>query len=200
MKLDKQDIALTNCCALEQERPILTCLSLRNGQLTAADGFLLVTRKADTDDDEDTKDILLPKDTLKVLGSQITERGNIELTFEEENKVRAIIRPNSFGIPKNFILRFQTEQSGPFPHYEELLNNSPTQKKAQVAIQISKLKQILSTMPNDGIVKIGINEPSQPIELQCNDEHSDRPITAMIMPMFIHWSDFKWYRPTPQPK
>jgi hypothetical protein len=191
MKLDKYDLKLVNGCAKEG-RPMLQNVCVRKGQLAVADGFILVLREADMKPEEkEQEELLLPASMLKQVKFQPSKKPELSLA---DGKVK-VTYSNQKGNP----LEFEPEvsfkpytESKPFPNYTELLNESPIKKTAEIAVSVGLLKRILSMMPDDGILRLGINTVSTPLEFQC--EGMDRPIRGLIMPMFIDWKAYKWQR------
>ena len=195
MKLDRYDLLMANGCAKEETRPILNCVSIKEGELCAADGFVMIIREANTDNPEE-KDLLalLPKEMLKSIAKHCKGANEVRSTFTNKSAHCQVF--TRLGIPKEPIMEFGLMQ-GTFPAYKEIANMSQ-EKKAVTALSVSNLKKVLSAMPNSGIVRIGVGEPTQPVELECSDPESDnpRPIRAIIMPMFVTWRDFQWKRKT----
>jgi hypothetical protein len=191
LKLDKYDIALTNCCAKEKEnRPVLQCVSLRNGELSATNGFILITREAlDASPEEKERELLLPATVLRKFKTRTTRtKSTIFLSLLEDEAIITTpgIEESKFKLP-----------TGTFPKYDKLFNDEPIRKLAQTAVIVGKLKQILSTMPNDGILRIGVSETTSPIEFECSATiytPIERPIRGMVMPIFVDWTEFKWHR------
>ncbi len=194
MKLDKYDIALANACAKDDGRPVLTNVCYRNGKLAASDGFALVVREVEKETSEDYPDTLLPAKILKTI--KPTQNKVAELTIDSKCQVtyKKVTGENIESEPTN---AFKPSTSGTFPNYAQLFPKGQD-KTAKSVLSVGLLKRVLSCLPNDGVLRIGlINTPdekasSQPIEFECSN--IDRPIYGMIMPMYVDWSDFKWHR------
>lgn len=196
MKLDRYDIALTNACAKEDSRPVLTCVCLRDGILAAADGFILVIRETDTKGKEQAN---IPAAILKQITLKEKE------TAEMEVKADSIVVSNFKDARENLkesspTMTFKLPESGEYPKWQNLFDSTPSEKKAQTTVSIGLLRQLLSCLPESGIIRIGVGETSQAIEFECRTyEHDgERPIYALLMPMWTDWHGFKWHR-EPQP-
>jgi hypothetical protein len=199
MKLDKFDIALTNGCAKEDSRPVLTNLCLRNGKLAAADGFMLVVRDADLAEGENPPETMLPAKILKTIkpghsvkvgrvnrkvSAELTINGRCEVSYKTET-----------GEPVEYetSMSFKPSNPGTFPNYNQLFPKGQ-EKTAVTAVSVRLLKQLVKCLPDDGIVRLGIVNPTSPLEFHCTDTFSERPIYGMLMPMYVDWSTFRWPR------
>ncbi len=191
MILDKYDIALTRICAKDDNKPVLQDISLRNGQLVACDGFTLAKRKADTTSiQETTRELLLPSSILKQIKLDSNKQAMLVLPEEESTEFNITI--TRYGIPIEPRLIFNSQNIGTFPNYSHLIEGG-LPKKAQVAISVSALKNILSMLPNDGVLQIGINEPTQAVEFYCKGGRLERDTQVFAMPLF---TEFTWPRDT----
>ena len=190
MRLDKYDIGLVKgTTGGDSSRPVLQCISLKEGKLAVADGFMAVVREADCDDGEKTLEVLLPNKMIEQVKADknqhpiLTVDGDrVTVTYETIGGLPLEHNPNlSFGL-----------QTGDFPNYALLLKDCPTDKKARIAISVKMLKRLVAMLPDDGIVKLGIIGETTALEFDCGN--MDRPIRGLIMPMFVRWDEFEWYR------
>ena len=183
IKLDKYDVKLANGCP-KDGRLILTNICLRNGVLATTDGFILLKREADR---EGEGDVLLPAQIFKTI--KTSEDNQAEL---ESGELINISYKNKMGRPKEYepTLTFKSA-TGEYPKYEALFPEDTT-KTAQIAVNVGKLKRVLSCMPDEGMLRIGITKPDQPVEFECGN--MNRPIRGMLMPMYVDWESFQWYR------
>jgi len=191
MKLDRYDIALTKGVAPEDSRPMLGNIHLKDGRLSVADGFLIITREADITEEEKGIETLIPAKIfreVKVSPHQITHLAitpdTLTVTHQKAEKP----------IPFNPTLSFQPYDAGTgkYPSLNLYITSQHTEKQAQIAVNVGLLKRILSCMPNDGILRLGITGEAVPLEFECG--RMDRPIRGLLMPMFVDWESFKWHR------
>lgn len=202
MKIDKWDIALTNGCAKEgSSRPVLTNLCLRNGKLAAADGFMLVVRNAGLAEGENPPETMLPSTILKTIkpchsvkvgriirkvSAELSINGRCEVTYKTDT-----------GEPVEYetSMSFKPGNPGTFPNYDQLFPKVQ-EKTAVIALSAKLLKQLVKCLPDDGIVRLGIINPTSPLEFHCTDpfSDSDRPIYGLLMPIVVDWKEFKWTR------
>jgi len=193
MKLDKWDIAIVNAANKNDvSRPVLQTVCLKNGKLAAADGFMLVVRDAAMEPGESKDQQLLPAQcwrNIKTDGKKIAQ-------LSAKDGEATISYKNDKGKPIEYDPQysFKLMENATFPNYPQLFPES-TEKKAQIAVNVGKLKKLLSCMPDTGILRIGITEPSAPMEVECV---ADRPIRGLLMPMYVEWDKFRWYR-APKP-
>ena len=199
MKLDKYDIALVNACG-DAERPILQNVCVRDGELIAVNGFILAMRKADMQPEEKLDgDLLLPASMLKQVKPAPMKQAN--LTLIDDSERAKITYVSALGLPlesepellfKLYSTKAQTFPNIIFPSISSLYRQSPTEKKAHVAVDMGLLKKLLACMPNDGILRIGVSEPASPVEFECSS--MERPIQALLMPMYVDWTKHNWRR------
>jgi len=194
MKLDKYDIKLTNGCAKEQSRPILTNVCLRDGKLAAADGFMLVVRDADLGEGENPPETMLPTSILKTVKADSKRIANLEIN---DGCKLSYYRENLAPLDYEPVLSFKLGTDKAFPDFDQLFPKEQ-KKTAVTAVSVGLLKKLCSILPDDGILRLGISNPvgsgeyAQPIEFHCGK--MDRPIYGLLMPMYVDWQDFKWTR------
>lgn len=196
MKLTKNDLKLTNAVADEKERrPVLSNVLLRKGRLIAADGFMLVGRQADLNREErlaKEESVLLPARILRLIKPQRKE--TIELELGEDNTVKVTIKEG--GRVKDPTLSFSLPQDiGSFPIFDNAIPVSD--KLAHTAIDLKKLRKFLASLPDEGILRLGIGEPSDIIEGYVWGIGDGQPTRAFIMPMYVPWEDHKWAKDDP---
>ena len=193
MKLDRYDVGLTKACETKDARPILTMVSLRDGELAAANEFMFAVRDADLPPDEKDTTTLLPAAMLNTLKLTSRKQATLQLTNDKatvsftDNAEKPLENEPEF--------RFSIPlPSTPFPDYKKLYGNP--QKKAHIALSVSLLRSLLSMLPGDGILCLGIREPTDVVEFECSN--MERPIRGAIMPMFVNWAETKWHGPVPE--
>ncbi len=191
MKLDIYDIAMVNGTCKEISRPLLQCLHLTKGRIEVADGFMLATRDLEFEKDEDKPETLLPAKMIKGVKAGIKQ----QTILKTDNKIANITYQDETGLPIDFEPSYSFKAYGDgksYPNIDALFQPIKTEKTAYIAVGVGILKKLLSCMPNGGILRIGITEPTAPLEYECSN--MDRPIRGLLMPMFIDWEDFKWHR------
>jgi len=196
MKLDKWDIALTNACAKEDSRPVLTNLCLRNGKLAASDSFMLVVRDVELAEGENPPETLLPVKILKTIKTNTKNIAELTINYKCEISYKL-----DTGEPVEYetSMSFKPSNSGAFPDYDQLFPKDQ-KKTAVTTVSANLLKQFVKCLPDGGIVRLGIintageKRSDQPVEFHCEDPFGERPIYGMLMPMFVDWSKFKWTR------
>ena len=190
MKLDKYDLALVNAACKDNEtaRPMLQCLHFTQGKVEAADGFMLAVRDLDLQVGEEKPEALLNTRMIKQI--KPGKRQEAILSIADGKAKVDYLKDNGTGEPAEFApsISFGTFKAI-FPKTDQLWLAG--EKKAQIAVSAGLLKKLLATMPDGGILRIGITEPSAPLEFECSN--MDRPIRGMIMPMFVDWEKHKWH-------
>lgn len=197
IKLDKYDIAMVNATVpVKEGRPLLQNLCIRNGKLAAVDGFMIVVREANIVEGKHEGDTLLPASIVKTIRS--TPKRQAELTLDDNSASVHYKDDTDQPVEFNPSLHFQPySDSKEFPKYDVLFPQE-TNKTAQIAINVGLLKRLVSCLPEDGILRMGITEPTSPLEFHCSQ--LDRPIYGLLMPMYVDWQDFKWLRDKPEPE
>uniref|UniRef100_A0A6M3J334 DNA polymerase n=1 Tax=viral metagenome TaxID=1070528 RepID=A0A6M3J334_9ZZZZ len=191
MKLDRYDIAMVNAACKQDEtaRPMLQCLHFTKGRVEAADGFMLATRDLDLQDGEEKPEALLNTKMIK----QIKPARRQETILQITDKRATVSYQDEEGKPVEFepSISFATFDAT-FPDTDQLWTS--LEKKAQIAISVSLLKKLIACLPDGvgSILRIGITEPTAPLEFECSN--MDRPIRGMIMPMHVDWKEHKWKR------
>lgn len=189
MRLDRYDLALVNAACNEDEtaRPMLQCLHFTKGRVEASDGFMLAVRDLDLQEGEEPPEALLNSRMIK----QIKPARRQEAILQVTGKRATVSYQDEKGDPAEFepSITFGTFTNiATFPNTDQLWVTA--EKKAQIAVSVGLLKRLLAIMPNDGILRIGITEPSAPLEFECSN--MDRPIKGLLMPMFVDWKEHKW--------
>ena len=200
MKLDRYDIALTNATVGTKKaitRPTLANVYLHKGNLIAADGYILAIRQADLAPNEKDTTAFLPTVALKAIHT--SKQQQAELTIDTERAKVTFKNAEGKALEHDPVISFQPYKpsAGTFPSYESLYSDA--RKSAHVCVSVSVLKKVLACLPNDGTLRLGILNTEgkdvslQPIEFECSN--MDRPIRGLIMPMYLDWQDFHWWRP-----
>lgn len=185
VELDKYDIALTKACATDDNRLVLTNVAYQGGKFKASDGFLLVMREASNPNSMDT---MIPAKILKTI--KTTEKKVANLTIDNRCQVTYTDAAGK-EIESEPTVSFKPA-AGTFPNTKTIMPKGQ-EKKATVALSVGLLKKMLSCLPNDGTLRIGLNGTTDPVEFHCGG-FIDRPIYGAIMPMYIEWKGFKWQR------
>ena len=161
-------------------------MALIDGILVAVDGFMLVTRKADMEEGEVLTNALLPAKMLQQV--KPTPKRLAKLSQDGKKSTVSYVDVMDRPVDDDPEFRFTTQDATPFPKYPGLFPGPD--KKARVAISVSLLRRLLSTMPDDGILRVGVMGERDPIEFSV--ENMDRPISGAIMPMYVDWSQTHW--------
>lgn len=195
MKVDKYDLLLANATIKSDgRRPLLENVYLHNGNLVAADGFILAVRPADSPPDATA---LLPASMLKTIKVSPKKQAELDIVGDEVHVTYKDGVGKSLEHEPTMSFKSVTSDS-PYPDYQKLFN-VPTEKTAQIAMSVSVLKKMLSCMPDYGILRIGIvvkdgdRGSTQPVEFECSN--MDRTIYVLAMPMLVDWKEHHWYRP-----
>jgi len=207
MKLDKYDIAIAKACATDG-RPSLQHVAIRSGELVAANGFLLVTRKADLDEGEQVPDAMIPASIFGSVSAPVTvkpRKGKIlpappkktpNLEISDKQGILTYQDRKGEKLENEPEVHFKLGLGLSFPNHQQLFPKGA--KVFQIAVSVAMLQKVLSTMPPNGILRMGFTanlageRPTPaPIEFSC--DFGERPIEAVLMPMFVDWSDFKWH-------
>jgi len=187
MKLDKFDLALVNACGDgEIARPMLQCLHFTKGRVEAAAGSMLAVRDLDLQEGEGKPEALINYRMIKSIKPARRQEvilaltdGKATVSYQDENGKPVEFEPSiSFGT-----------------YYANYVNTDPlwtsAEKKAQIAVSVGLMRKVIAMLPADGILRIGITEPTAPLEFVCSN--MDRPIRGMIMPMYVDWAEHKWH-------
>lgn len=192
MKLDKHDIAMAKVVT-KLDRPVLGNVLYDKGRFVVVDGYMIIIRHADREVSDGDHRALIPAKILKSVKAdnlnrptlQIADDGHICIAYNDR-----LYRPQKHS-PQ---LVFEAFGDGEYPKYTELIPKDNGKKKAQVCLNVGLLKRLLSVMPDDGHLRLGIDEPSHPVEFQI--ENTDRPFHGVIMPVFVDWDSHQWTRYT----
>jgi hypothetical protein len=197
VKLSKSDLKVANAAATEENRPSLYHVLLRDGKLVAADGFILVVKKANLDPKErlaKAGEVLLPTkmmDALKPSG-----RETAEVILAGDGKLNAyVVGLNRLAKEPIFVFT-QPRTEANFPAYETKAIPR-NEKEAKVALNIVLLRKLLSALPQKGTLRIGVGKPTDPVEFAIMGE-DEEIVRAFQMPMFIDWDEFEgWLKDQP---
>lgn len=188
--LDKYDIAMVNAVTTEPTKPMLHNICLRDGKLAAADGYMLIVREANILEGKQDGEILLPASILKTI--KTLPKRQAELTYDDGSLSVSYKDEKGEPIKYDPSLHFKPHiESKVYPKYPQLFPKE-TAKKAHIAINIRLLKKLVSCLPDNGVLRMGIIDETSPLEFECGS--LDRPIRGMLMPMMIDWKEFNWHR------
>jgi len=168
---------------------MLQCLHLTKGRVEVADGFILAVRELDLQEGEESPEALIPSKMIKNV--KAGKKQQALLAVEDSQAV--VTYQDEEGEPIDFepSYSFRTYGDGKsYPDIKEPCKPYETKKKVQIAINVGLLKKMLSCLPNDGMLRLGITKPDEPLSWYCSN--MDRPIWGMLMPMSTDWQDFKW--------
>jgi len=195
VKIDKYDMALANAAATDKGGSVLTQICIKDGKLVAADGFMLVCRKADIEEgDGFAEQVLVPVKQVKNI--KPTAKYPAKMTIKGK-KITATYY-NKLGVRIDPELQFKAGINDTFPDVAQLFPKG--KKYYQYALGIGLLRKFLSCLPKDGILRLGFMESSfSPMEFCVSgkvpkDYDCKRPIYGMIMPMFVNWEGDEWQR------
>ena len=193
MKIDKYDMALANAATRDESRPILTQICFKDGRLAVSGGYILVCRKADTEKDDGFEgEVLIPAKMAKVI--KPTDKKPARMTIKD--KVITTTYYNESGKEVDPKLQFKADLNTEFPKFTELFPKG--KKYYQYAIGIGLLRELISCLPKDGILRLGFMEDCiSPMEFRVSgnvsaDYDCARPIYGLVMPMVVPWDEPIW--------
>jgi len=195
IKLDRYDIAMVCAVTKETGKPILQNLCLRDGKLAVADGFMLVVREANILEGSQDGETLLPASIIKTIRS--TPKRQAELVCEDTSLSVSYKDEKGDAVEYDPTLHFKpyTGGIGKYPASPDLFPKD-TAKKAYIALNVGLLKKLVTCLPDNGILRIGIVDEFSPLEFECGN--LDRSIRGMLMPMYVDWKEFEWHREKPE--
>ena len=196
MKADKYDMALGNAAAQDDGHPALAQICFRDGKLAAANGFMLVCRKANTEKgDGFDSAVMIPAKMAKVIKPSAKKLAKMTI---KDKKITTTYY-DGLGVEVDPKLVFNAGLTDKFPEYQQVFPKG--KKYHQYAVSIDLLRTLLPCLPKDGILKLGFMESaSSPMEFRVDgltpaDYDCERPIYGMLMPMFVRWDDGnEWQR------
>ena len=167
--LDKQ--ALRVALAADNgsnNRPILECVKIGNGEIIACDGFTFAKCQIATEPLQGEEILINAKDIMAM--ARMIQHGNIILESHDE-KV-------TFKNEESTISIVAKLQDGNYPNTNEMLPK--TERRAYVALSKAVLGKILEIMePSDDVLlKFKVREPSQPVIVISGNT------TIYAMPMY----------------
>lgn len=194
MKLDSLDHRLARGVCKELGRPVLHQVMVRKGELAVADGFLLVRREGDFTPDDTLRDteVGLPASILKTV--RMGERESAEVVLSEDKTRFTLTVQDEKGKAKEPVLTFSALRDV-YPAFEHIAPSAL--KKAEVAVDIKLLRKLLSCLPDDGYLRMGLGEKSEPVEFYITSwsvSAKERPYRALLMPIFCSWDEHKWLK------
>ena len=187
MNITKQDTVLANCCAKgEVVKSSRKCVGLKDGYFVASNGFLLVCCPVDKEPGESVPNALLPASIWKTCAPPKDCAG--EFTIQHGH---GTVTHKSADEEVLETIEFPVEETD-YPDYQKMFG-SP-QKTSCIAIDIKLLKTLLSALPPEGVLKLGITGSTEAIEFMVSED--DRPISGIIMPMHVDWASHRWHSQT----
>ena len=190
MKLDRYDIALANGAFQGDSRPILQNIHLNKGKLEVADGSMLLLRDADVEPGEKEITALLPAKLVKIVKSVSNKQAVLTLKTEEIQVQYQDDRGQPIKFNPVLTLRLENAKET-YPKFSHLFPKD-TAKTAHIALGVGRLKRLLSCLPDESILRIGLTTPIEPMEFECSN--MERPIRGLLMPMSVDWEGFEWHR------
>ena len=177
IELSRNDRLVAHAAAKEDNRPTLATLHIGNGEVAAANGFLLAMRKVTGVKKSD--DVMVPAERiLKVKNiSKALPKAIVYMPGGKSEKPGSLIGED--GIKASL-----ERVSGTFPAYRQLLPDKKKQVKARISLAPMYLRQILDIAGKDATrIDFDIYEPTEPVAFGCitGDEHETH---GLLMPMF----------------
>jgi len=177
IELSKNDRAVANAAAKEDGRLTLNTLHIGNGEVAAANGFLLAMRKVAGIKKRD--DVMVPADRiLKVKNvSKALPKAILYMPGGNGGKPGSLVGEDGI---KSSLERVE----GTFPAYRQLLPDKKKKVKARISLAPMYLRQILAIAGRDATrIDFDIYEPTEPVAFGCitGDEHETH---GLLMPMF----------------
>jgi hypothetical protein len=186
LKLDKYDMAMHKATATDRQEHVLNNLNLMDGNLMATDGFMLVTRKAHIVPEEGEQiDALIPASLIKTIQ---TKSKNAELKIGGGRVTTSLC--NDAGVN----VEISAKTGGNITQYPRVADMWPTERPTtKIAFDIALFKKLLSALPNQGALCLGLHEKHQVVEFVCtNNPGENRDFNGMIMPMYMEWDRMEW--------
>ena len=191
MKLTKKELAIAN--GTSKTRHVLTNVLLRNGILTAADGFMLVSMPAPAEEKDNIprdKDVFLPAAMFRKIKPENKGYAILEKTADGLFACSTYSHGGFLRSPKEIFTEIVKE--GTFPDFRELFAKTK-EKKAVVALSAGILRSVLDCLPADAQIRVGVAGPQDAVEISV----PEYDIRGLIMPMF-HTDPVKWGNDDPR--
>ena len=176
--LTKTHRSIALACATDDDRPLLTCLCLRNGWVVAVDGFILARMRHPYRG----KQVLFPASFLK--------------HFKRCDDVVFTITPKCItGDAGTFSVSVPRPNLGTFPDHTIVVGDARKHKRGNhVAFSPQLMRRVLEIHTKiDQCVstKLSVYGVSEPMILRADvydtalDRHTD--LELVVMPMFVAW-------------
>jgi hypothetical protein len=166
---------MTKATTDDSNRPVLECLCIEDGEVLAADGYMLVRKAIYT---EGIGSMMIPGKVVRKASSAlisknmlVTTENNIDITFQhlEDDPLVSARKDES---------TFKTKGiTGSFPKSEDLYPVS--EPKAMIALDPALLKRLCEVVEDTGLIVFRIRGIKEPVEFLAGSD-----ISGLLMPMY----------------
>ena len=174
INLTASDRAVAHAAAKDNGRLALATLHFGDGEIAAADGFVLAVKKVKGLDE--SVNIMLPADAIlkaKDIGKHIP---NIVVTLPESDGKAADI------LMQDFAKVSVSPVEGTFLNYKLLFPTKPV--AATISLDPKKLKQLLAIAGKDTHkIKLEVYDSESPVKFTCHNDLDAHDTVGLIMPM-----------------
>lgn len=182
--LDEGAVAVAHAAAGEEAKPILTCVRIGDGEIVAADGFLLARRELKT---EGEGAIMVPAKAI-LKGQKICpDRSHLVLEESNGDVVLKSVDPRPWA--KEFITLQTKVVEGSYPGFQNLYPTS--EPVGFIALSPGLLRKILDIATDASLIKFRIRKSTDPVEFVAGET------SGLIMPMWTPEEDEHWHKVEP---
>jgi len=177
-ELVQEAIAVANVVAEDNSRPIFTCVKIGNGEIVAADGYIMVRHPVKTEGEGEV--MVRGKAILDARG--VYPHGNLLL---EQNGDEVTLKSTDPQVTDPSLIVRTTVVNAHFPAFDKLYPTSePT---AFTALAPGLLRKLLDAVGDASFIKFRIRGSRDPVEFIAGYA------SGLIMPMHID-DDDDWYK------
>ena len=171
--LDQEAVRIAYCAAKSEARPVLQCVRIGEGEIAAADGFILARKPIPTEPESGEVILVKAEDILKAKREWKAK----SLAIESDSIDRAVIKDETGSCT------METELvQGNFPDIDKFF--PATDEKARIALAKDYLALISKIAAADeNIVKLKIREAAEPVEFTIGKTR------GLVMPMMYDWEE-----------
>lgn len=175
--LSKEAIKIANVAVFDETRPILEHVAIGNGEIVAADGFILARRPISTEPQED--EVILIKAKAILEAHRILKGDELTIETQEDGQTATIKSNNDEANCITVDVTVPLLQDSKFPNYQNIIPK--TKRKAYVALQASIVAKTLRVIGADSgrAIKFKIREPEQPVEIHSGGTD------VYVMPYYV---------------
>jgi len=175
--LNEDAIKIAYAAAFDETRPILEHVVIGNGEIAAADGFLLARRPIPTESQEG--EVILIKAKAILEAHRILKGDELIIETQGDNKTASIKSNNDKANCIIVDVSAPLLQDGKFPAYQHVIPR--VKRKAYVALQASLIAKMLRVTGSDSgrAIKIKVRKPEEPVEIHSNQTD------VYMMPYFV---------------